>query len=241
MHHFPKNIVCETSTVHDGNMSFESGTVAEVTHNRKQFLEKNGASLTTYIPIRCNHEDTIVALTHNPRSEDTAEPEKGVVAEVVVTQEKNLPVFLLTADCIPLSFFDPVTKTIALAHISRVTLTKELVEKTVHFLNHNYGVSQKNLLACLGPHIRKASYRFPLPLLHSDSYIAPFTHVMNEYAHIDLTGAATHALIQSGVQHTHIAISEIDTGVSTKHFSYYRAKKDGEDTKNRIGTILMMQ
>jgi polyphenol oxidase len=222
-------------------MSFGGSTVAEVTRNRKQFLEKNDASLSTYIPIRCNHEDTIVALTPDSHISDTTEQEKGVVAEVVATQQKSVPLFLLTADCIPLSFFDPITQTIALAHISRVTLTKELVEKTVHFLTHSYGVSPKNLLVYLGPHIREASYRFPLPLLHSDPYIAPFTHMMDEYAHIDLTGAATHALIQSGVLRTHIAISEIDTGVSMKHFSYYRAKKDGEDTKNRIGTILMMQ
>ncbi|MFT5037417.1 MAG: hypothetical protein ACI9VM_000998, partial [Candidatus Azotimanducaceae bacterium] len=50
----PKNILCETSTISDGNMSFEFGDDGTVIENRKRFLEKHGTDYKNCICMACN-------------------------------------------------------------------------------------------------------------------------------------------------------------------------------------------
>ncbi len=240
MNDFPCNIICETSTVTDGTMSFRSGDTNTVARNRLAFLKKCGIESEKYVPILCDHGETIVEVTGTNAKTVTVDSQE-VRAEVVVTQEKNLPLFLLTADCIPMSFYDPVTETIALAHVSRVTLGKSLPQKTVGFLWDTLAVQPENLLINIGPHIKKESYKFALPLATVDQILAPHIYEAARYAHIDLLGASMRALTQSGIHKENIHISDIDTATSEHHFSYYRMKKMGDDTKPRIATILMLR
>jgi len=236
------HIICETSTRYDGNMSFKNGTVEEVLQNRIRFLEKNGTTIEQYIPMRCDHGETICIVDESDFFDTTtAEQEKYIPAEVLVTQSKKVALFLLTADCQPMSFYDQVTQTIALAHISRKTFTRNLVQKTVGFLHERFAVNPSNLLVYIGPHIKKESYAFTLPLQEESPELRAYTKMQNDYAHIDLEkGSVTH-LLNTGVLPEHITVSPIDTGTSSEHFSYYRMKKEGADTTARIATVLMMK
>ena len=241
MHIFPSTILCETSTVDDGNMSFRSGTYDEVLAHRVQFLEKNSVSSSNYLPMHCEHGETITVVDDTYSVLETAEPEKWIPSEVLVTQTKNLALFLLTADCQPMSFYDPVTDTIALAHISRVTLTKKLPQKTVHFLRQILGVKPENLLVYIGPHIKKASYTFNTPLKEVDLKLITFTEEENGIVHINLEEASIAQLHSAGIRIKHISISPIDTGTSIHHFSHHTLKKHGQAHTARMATILMMR
>ena len=223
------------------SMSFKAGNIENVIDNRLRFLKKFGIENSTYVPIRCNHGETISAVDASHSSLITAEPEKGVLAEVVATQEKNIALFLLTADCLPMSFFDPSTQTIALAHISRVTLTKKLPQKTVDFLKNTFGVDPVDLLIQIGPHIKKESYAFTLPLTSIDPVLKTHIEQKNGYAHIDLLGASIEQLTVSGVMEEHISVSPIDTGSSAEYFSYFKMKKEGVSDTARMATVLMMR
>ena len=238
---FPENILCETSTATDGTMSFKGGDIENVTENRLRFLKKFGIESEAYIPILCNHGETITVVDTTHASLKTVEPKKGVLAEVVATQEKSIALFLLTADCQPMSFFDPVTQTIALAHISRVTLTKKLPQKTVLFLRNTFGVDPANLLILIGPCIKKESYAFPLPLSSVDPVLRTHIKEKGGYAQIDLLGASIEQLTASGVMKKNISVSPIDTGSSADYFSYFRMKKEGVSDTARMATVLMMR
>jgi copper oxidase (laccase) domain-containing protein len=220
-------------------MSFKSDSRERVAQNRTTFINNCGILTSTYIPVHCDHGETVLAVTDTDAVE--VGNAAGIHAEAVATQTKNLPLFLLTADCQPMSFFDPVTETIALAHVSRVTLGKKLPEKVVWFLQNTFGAKPEDLLVYIGPHIRKESYAFPLPLLTIDPLLAPHIYEENEQAHIDLLGASTELLTQSGVKLENISVSEVNTATSNNHFSYYRAKNDNSDTTARIATVLMIK
>jgi copper oxidase (laccase) domain-containing protein len=237
---FPINIICETSTVVDGSMSFLSGNQSEVVRNRNSFLRKCGVTQQRSVSILCDHGETIKDVTGSDAQEVTSGAE-GVKAEAVVTQTKNLPLFLLTADCQPMSFFDPVTQTIALAHVSRVTLGKQLPQKVVSHLVEHFGVKPEVLQVYIGPHIHKESYRFSLPLLHKDPNLSAHIYERDGYAHIDLTGGSIEALTASGVKENNISISDIDTTTSENHFSYFKLKHENKDTTSRIATVLMLR
>jgi copper oxidase (laccase) domain-containing protein len=241
MTHFPKNIVCETSTVADGNMSFRAGMKKEVIDNRTHFLEKFGIAPHEHVAMCCDHGDKITLVDHDHFGVGVFEPEDQLQSEVLVTQRKHLALFLLTADCLPLSLYDKTTQTIALAHISRKTLVDGLIQKTMTFLHSELGVVPQNLLVSIGPHIKKESYVFPLPLQEEQAFLKNYTEIKDGFAHIDLLGISVAQLGALGISKEHISVSPIDTGTSDSYYSYYRMKKNGEPNAARMATILMMR
>jgi len=241
MTNFPKSIICETSTLQDGNMGFKAGSKKEVIDNRTRFLEKFGIAYQEHIAMRCDHGDIITLVDGKHEAVGATEPEDQIKSEVLVTQKKHLALLLLTADCEPVSFYDPVSQTIALLHISRKTLIAKLIEKTVSFLEDTLGVLPQNLLVNIGPHIKKESYAFILPLEEAPAELAPYTEEKNEHAHIDLVQASIDQLNGTGIDAKNIFVSPIDTGTSKNHYSYFMMKKNGEPDAARMATILMMR
>ena len=237
---FPPTLVCETSTVADGNMSFLYGPKQEVIANRTHFLQMHGVAYQEHIAMRCDHGDiiTIVDSTHSALGATLQEDQ--VLSEVLVTKKKHLALMLFTADCQPVSFYDPVTQTIALAHISRKTLVNKLPQKTVGFLRRELGVEPSNLIIHIGPHIKKDSYAFPLPLEETPQELQTFTQEKEGYAHVNLKGATIRQLTTAGIVKDNIAVSQIDTGTSDEHYSHFMMKESGT-SQARMATILMMR
>lgn len=229
----PPNILCRTSTIADGDMSFTREDKIEAIANRTKFLEKNGITYTDHIAMICNHGETITLITNHHLS--------PLQSEVLVTQQKNIALFLLTADCLPVSLYDPVTQTIALAHISRKTLVQKLVQKTIGFLYDELDVQPQNLKVYIGPHIKKESYVFALPLQEQSVELENYIEIKDGFAYVDLERACCAQLVVQGIQAEQISISEIDTRTSRNHFSYYRMQKNQEPNTARMATILMLK
>lgn len=240
MNNFKSNIICETSKAQDGNMDFRFGGRNEVLENRTKFLERFGIAYQEHIAMRCDHGDIICLVDDRNEAVGATSQEGQIHSEVLVTQRKHLALMLFTADCQPVSFYDPVTQTIALAHISRKTLTAKLSEKTVNFLKRKLNVDPSNLLVNIGPSIQKESYAFPLPLASEHPLLVPFTEEKEGFAHIDLVGANLHQLIASGINKENIIVSADDTA-SPDYFSYFMMKKNNASQEARMATILLMR
>lgn len=221
-----------TSTISDGNMSLRFGDASEVLGNRRTFLKKHNIYWENHVCMRCNHSECIV-----PVSKDTPVNEHRIVdAEVLITQTPEFTLALLTADCIPSVLFDPITKTLALAHFSRQTLVSELPRKTVEYLHTHFSIDPKNLVVQTGPYIHAASYTFPLPQPPLPQPIAAHTYTEAGHIHIDLATAHTTQLVATGVQEQNIQHAKTDTATSPEHYSHYATQKNNTP-EGRILTI----
>lgn len=238
MPNFSTTILCATSTIADGNMSLRLGEVAQVMQNRTTFLQRNNVDFGNHVCMQCDHGEKIIAINRDMLTGDV-DTYHILPAEVLVTQERGIALMLLTADCLPVSFYDPVTQTIALAHFSRQTIAQLLPQKTIRFLETKYGIVPANVLVHIGPHIGAHSYHFPLPLLHIAPALQSFITEKKGEAYIDLVGAHNHQLLATGVAEKNITVSTIDTAISPKHFSYFRSQHD-QTPDGRLATILML-
>lgn len=240
MNNFPDTVLCAISNAEDGNMDFRFGESERVIAARTQFLKKHGVSYEEHIAMRCDHGDIITHVTSFHAEVGARSQEEQVHSEVLVTQDKRLPLMLFTADCQPTSFYDPVTETIALAHISRTTLCNKLSEKTINFMRESFGTNPEDLLVHIGPSIQKESYRFPLPLEEIHGELKDFIEEKDGYAHIDLIGAHLRQLHASGIPQGNISVSKEDTA-SDAYFSYFKMKQEGRTDDARMATILMLK
>lgn len=238
----PKNILFKTSTITDGNMSFRFGDDKTVVENRKRFLAKNNIDSQNHICMRCDHGEVIIAINRDTNGVGAESQEEMIEAEVLVTQEKGLALMLLTADCIPAVFYDPIEKVIALAHLNRKTIAHNLAQKTVSFLCKNFNSEPQNLHIHFGPHIDKGSYKFPTPLTQeTPTQLLNFIEEKDSVAHIDLTSAFINQLNEVGVLKNKITISDIDTAISSNHFSHYKSQISKNHPQGRLATIAQIR
>ena len=222
-------------------MSFRAGANQEVVANKTAFLAQFGIAYQEHIAMSCDHGEIITLVDETYEGVGATNPQQVLRSEVLVTQKKNLALFLLTADCQPMSFYDPATQTIALAHISRKTIVQKLIQKTVDFLHTELRVEPSNLLIHIGPHIKKESYTFPLPLSEDTPELKEFITEKNGNAYVDLLEASLAQLTLAGINPNNIDVSPVDTGTSQEYFSYYKMKQNGEPDAARMATILMMR
>lgn len=237
MQTLPDKILYTTSTVADGNMSLKLADKNEVECNRARWLKTLGISLENFCLMRCDHGEKIVSVSRHDFLTDV-EPE----AEVLMTNELGLALGLLTADCIPAVFFDPVNHAIALAHLNRRTIAHDLAKKTLAKMYESYGTHPADVLVHFEPHIHAASYQFPAPLTEpTPPLLTPFLIEQNGMVAIDFAAAHKQQLVDVGVQEENISMSSADVATSPDYFSYHVSKTNPNKPTGRHLTIVMLK
>ena len=82
---------------------------------------------------------------------------KKIKADAIITDQKKLPIAVLTADCIPILLFDRKKKIIAAIHAGWKGAFKGIIKKVINFMIRK-GCNKNNLIGALGPCIKQDSY-----------------------------------------------------------------------------------
>jgi hypothetical protein len=225
------------SEVADGNMAFTWGTAEVVVENRRRFLNTLGVPFERCVVMHIEHGTTVAVVGEDDAGRGMEDAETAVRADALVTTTSGLALFLLTADCLPIIFYDPVRRAVGLAHVSRLNATSGLVAKIVGAMVAR-GCTVKDLIVGIGPAIHKESYIFPDDASHA--WMPRFgrhAHMVGGGATaIDLIGYAVDEFVKSGVPVSSIAASEVDVGADPRFFSHRRSEVNGEP-EGRMATV----
>jgi len=82
---------------------------------------------------------------------------KKIKADAIITNQKKIPIGILTADCVPILIYDNNSKMIAAIHAGWKGAYKEIINKVIKFMI-NKGCKSKNIHAVIGPSICQRSY-----------------------------------------------------------------------------------
>ena len=232
------NIVHGFSEIKDGNMSFVWGDKEEVSRNRKVFLEELDVKPENCAAIFLKHGIDIAIVDEFSRGEEKIE------VDCLITKSKDVFLFVLTADCLPVILYDPIKGVLALVHLSRINSPQNFIRAVVEKMKSEYGVQPENIIAGIGPCIKKESYIFPSEELKK---VIPDEKVFEGFIldlHdgrkiIDLVGYNVSQLVSAGVRKENIEISEIDTFKNKNFFSHSRSRANGEP-EGRMATVVGM-
>lgn len=218
------------SDISEGNMSFRWGSEGEVTRNRRNFLRKMGIELENCVGFSIDHGTRIVKVGNSLRGSGMLDAHAEIKADGVATDSREVFLFLLTGDCLPIIVFDPLNKAVLLIHASRVNLQKSLLKQAVANLEKWYGSNPKNLIVGIGPGVRKESYELDNKLGREwGSYFSNHK--------LDLEGYAADQLESFGLIRKNIFLAPHDTIKNKNFFSHYRSNKNGEK-EGRMGTVV---
>ncbi|MBI4132830.1 MAG: polyphenol oxidase family protein [Candidatus Sungbacteria bacterium] len=216
------------------------------------FMIGNGISIRPGFrpPLHVEREIRSVRFLGQERSWGMFREEDELPAEALITQDGGIFFFLTVADCFPVVLFDPMTRTLALVHVSRVTAISRIEEKggsgpARHFapllsrvmdvLIGSFAVKAENLLAAIGPGIARNSYELDWFERAHDPEWHPFLAVGNPgKVQVDLAGYSRWLLEGKGIAPKNIEISDLDTMTARnkegdcRFFSHRRAAMNGE-------------
>ena len=73
--------------------------------------------------------------------------------DAIITNEKNVPLVILTADCVPVILVDTENKAVGLAHAGWRGTYGKICEETLKSMQENYNTNPENVIAIIGPSI----------------------------------------------------------------------------------------
>jgi len=163
-----------------------------------------------------------------------------IEVDALITHSLSALLVLKAADCIPLVFYLPGQKVLALAHVGTSGAALHLPSKIIALM----GYPAERIHCYVGPSISQKSYHFPpdYDFDHKklDASWRPYITKEPDGIHINLFGYVIDELKRSGIKEENIELERVDTGADENYFSHRRHKNTGEpDGRNCFGACLV--
>jgi polyphenol oxidase len=173
---------------------------------------------------------------------DKYKNKKKPIADAVITNQRNLPIAVLTADCSPILIYDKKMKIIAAIHAGWKGAYKGIINKVIKFMVKK-GCELKSMIAVIGPSISFKSYEvkddFKKKFIKKNKKNIIFFNVNKDKLYFNLTKYVQSTLKSNKIKH--IDILKIDTfDIKNKFFSARRASKLKHDDYGRNISIIML-
>lgn len=245
---FPKNVKAGVSAVADGQMQLGwSEPQDDVVENRRRFLAACGIDIERTVLLRVRYGEELtydaiedVGTEHRARGMYNLE---GGPTDCLITNQKEVALFLPIADCVATVVYDPIKKVLALAHLGRHSTVANLAEKLVGHLMKTYNTDPKGLIIWMAPSLQKQSHILQYAdFANNNLYWQPYcTKLANGFS-LDMQGYNHSRFIAMGVPSENITISSVDTGTNSDYWSHYtQTTVNGNEAPPRFAVACMMK
>jgi len=82
----------------------------------------------------------------------------SIKADIILTDNPQVTLFMRFADCVPLLFHDPVNKVIGIAHGGWMGTLQDVAGASIRSMEKRYGTQPSDVIACIGPSIGPDHY-----------------------------------------------------------------------------------
>ena len=207
-----------------------------------------GISLEDMVKSKQTHTNIVKVVTRKNGGDGILRPiDEANAYDGLITNEKNLLLCTVEADCVPVYFYDPVKEVIAMVHSGWKGTVKKISEVAIKKMSDIFGCDPQNLFAAIGPHICKDCYEVGQDVFEEfrQSFDAQelgkiFTRKNQEKYLLNLEQAVKITLEKNGVLEKNI----FSTGVCTLHsqiegYSFCSYRRTKSKTERMLTAIMM--
>lgn len=198
--------------------------------------------------IVCSHQ----THTTNVRRVTKEDGGKGVVydrdyedVDGLITNEKNLVLCTMFADCVPLYFVDTKNEAIGLSHSGWKGTAMQMGKKTLERMAEEFGTEPKDVYAVIGPSICVDCYEVSSDVINAFSKVFSEKEMQeicykkeNGKYQLDLWKANKIILLNAGVLNEHIEVTRLCTHCNSDRMFSHR--KTG-DKRGNLGAFLCLK
>ena len=158
--------------------------------------------------------------------------------DALITNEKDIVLTILTADCVPILLYDSEKKVVAAVHAGWKGTKAKIIAKTVLKMNEIYGCEPKNIIAALAPSIGSCCYEVGEDVAeHFFDTATGYRQVEDKYM-LDLPCINKYQLLEVGLSEDNIEMSDICTACEVdRYFSYRKEQGCSGRFMSMIGLI----
>ncbi|OKY25744.1 peptidoglycan editing factor PgeF [Thalassotalea sp. PP2-459] len=152
--------------------------------------------------------------------------DKPLIADAMVTRQKNIALAIMTADCLPILISDKHGKEVAAIHAGWRPLAANIIANTLNELSSPIADLQVWLGPCIGQVAFEIGDEVREAFLTIDAELVVCFKKYQQRWHADLTLIAQYLLQKQGVTNIHI-LDECTFQQTNKYYSYRRENKTG--------------
>lgn len=230
-----KTVTAAFSSRRDGNMSLCYGESRDSLENRKAFLSAIGIDYRSLVCAKQVHGKKIEYVTEANKGSGALEYDSSIAAtDGFITDQRNIPIAILTADCLSVFIYDPATAAIAILHAGWRGTEKNIAGEGARVMRERFGSRAPELLVGFGPSIGPCCFEvekdfksnFPFGLINRGGRIF-----------MDIASINRKQLLESGVKEENIFDPELCTFSENKDFFSFR--KEAESAGRMISVIML--
>ena len=214
--------VCGLSLKKASSMRFRN---AEYNQNRLDFFSSLNIDINRVRQPELIHSKEVFNCffdeNQNPVFESYLEKTKTnekVVGDGIITQEKSFVPVITVADCVPIWFYDPISKVFGVVHSG--WKGTGIIENAIVFASKKYNSRPEDFRVIIGPHIHACCYKVDEE--REKYFNENFAKDSSENQMLSLEKANIHVLEKVGVKSENIVACKNCTSCETDFGSFRR-------------------
>ena len=209
-----------TTTTALGNLAYQVDNGQGVKKRRMLLADLLNIEEKRFVFVHQHHSDKVQKVTLNDLGKGTDSFEDGVDVDALYTYEKNVPLCIFHADCVPIFFIDEMTNLVGIIHAGFKGTLIHVAYKSIKKVIEDEKVNISNLKFFIGP------------------YRLPSSFVIDEETRQKIVEAGLQAAIKDnrfdnglanildlhrlGVKDEQITLSNLDTFSDDRFYSAYQ-------------------
>ena len=226
-------VISGYTTDNDGKYG---NNLTEDVSNYRMLADRFGIDVNSMVRVSQKHTDNILVATKDNGGDGIIRDNISEAEDAIVTNEKNLMICIVTADCVPVFLYDEKTKAIGLSHCSRVGITKNMPAKTVMKMVEQFGTRPEDISVILGPYLSQKHHEVEAKDIDmfkeffSKDEIERFVISKGDKFYVDMGEATGISLSRTGVTRDKIMDERVCTYDNAELYSWRR----DHDPRRRI-------
>ncbi|MBP3337357.1 MAG: peptidoglycan editing factor PgeF [Clostridia bacterium] len=175
------------------------------------------------------HSDKAVRVTEKDCGNRLFGKGEVVECDALVTNEKNVPIGVFTADCTPILMCDTEQKVVAAVHSGWKGTLSEIGKNTLALMQNEFGTKPEDVKALIGPSIKKCHFEVKNDVYSlfcekfGKSFIDSVTDIKGESFYIDTDSINVKSLVSAGLKEENISLCPRCTFCENDKFFSHRA------------------
>ena len=188
-------------------------------NREKEFFEYINCDVNKSIFMHQVHKDNIVKIDKNNVGLFGTREKLVENTDSLITNLKNIPLIVQTADCVPIIIYCDKSKSMAAIHSGWRGTVQNIASKTIDLMIKEYDADPSKMYVYIGPYIAEKDYEV------GDEVAEHFRNktIINNKWHIDNGLEIKDQLIECGILETNIELSNLNTYDEV----FYSYRRDG--------------
>lgn len=230
------------------NLNFNRGDDEEnVRENYRRITKALGMNYDRMCFSKQTHTTNVIVVEEKDAGNGILRPVPYDDVDGIITNVKDMPLVTAYADCVPLFFYDPVKKVVALSHSGWRGTVGKIGKVTVEKMQDTFASNPEDIICGIGPSICKDCYEVSADVAMEfvkafgeeakEKLLRPslFNPDDKDKYMLDLWSACKLALLEAGVLEEHIEVTDFCTRCHPDLFFSHRVMGP-----NRGGQVAMI-